>query len=97
MNNRRLFLERETLIRWNSSPQDVAEAESFFEFKTSHISCWRKKSTEGLKHRNTTTVFKGRMLGVEIILEEKHRCLIVLFIHCWVTARARIRPDGSQT
>lgn len=84
---------REALIRWNSSPQDVTKAESFFGVKTTHITT---ESTEGLKHRNTTTVLKRLVLGVEIVLQEGHHCISALFIHHWVTLRARIRPDGSR-
>lgn len=97
-NNRRLSLLREALIRWNSLLQDVAEAESIFKFKNSHIRYWRKKPTERLKHRNIAFILKSvsHVLRVEIILEEEPHCIIAPFIHRWVTLRARSRPDGSR-
>lgn len=87
---------REVFIRWNSSPQDVAEADIFLVQKQSHKVLAEKP--QGLKHRNTTSTLKSlsHVLGVEIILEEEHHCIIVLFIHHLVTLRARIRPDGSR-
>lgn len=71
MNNRRLFLTREALIRWSSSLQDVAGAE-----EANPIKCWGK-SLKVLKHRNTASTLTrvSHVLGVETPLEEEHHCL----------------------